>query len=120
LQHVLSAQRHHVAWTNELDGGTKLDAIEYAEVASAELIGDTNLGSGCGRRMECGIDGRRESRRAALAGAAPVESIPQAASGGGTGGGIEQSGPTTRARYANKWMKISNRSSRWTPGTYHY
>ena len=46
----------------ELDNGVELDAIEYREVAGAELISGTDLGSGRGKRMECGRDGRRESR----------------------------------------------------------
>ena len=54
----------------ELDAGAKLDATE---VASAELIGGMDLGSGSDRRMERGRDGRHEfqqGRHAAWAGVA--------------------------------------------------
>ena len=45
----------------ELDAGTELDATECSEVTDAELVGGTDLNSGCGRRIECGRDERRES-----------------------------------------------------------
>jgi hypothetical protein len=48
----------------ELDAGTEyVDATECAEVTGAELIGDTDLSNGRGRRMERGRDGRHESGR---------------------------------------------------------
>jgi hypothetical protein len=47
----------------EHNAGVELDATEYAEVIGAELVGSTELGSGRGRQMERGHDGRRESRR---------------------------------------------------------
>jgi hypothetical protein len=45
----------------ELDAGAELNAMECAKVAGAELIGGTDLGSGCGRWMERGRDEKRES-----------------------------------------------------------
>jgi hypothetical protein len=36
----------------ELNAGLELDAMEYAEVAGAELDSGTDLGSGHSRRME--------------------------------------------------------------------
>ena len=47
----------------ELDAGAELDATECSEVASAELGGGTDLGSGRGRWMECSCNGRHESER---------------------------------------------------------
>jgi hypothetical protein len=49
----------------ELDTSAELHVTECAEVVDAELIGGTDLGSGRGKRMECGRDGRRESGRLA-------------------------------------------------------
>ena len=59
----------------ELDACAELDATEHAEVASAELIGGMDLGSGSDRRMERGRDGRHEfqqGRHAVRAGVALV------------------------------------------------
>jgi hypothetical protein len=47
----------------ELDAGAELDATECAEVADAELVGDTDLVSVHSKRMEHGRDGRHESGR---------------------------------------------------------
>jgi hypothetical protein len=81
----------------ELNTSAELDDTECAEVASAELIDDTDHSSGHGRWMERSHDGRREyerghaaqerrRRRAARAGAAPMSSAckihPATASGG--------------------------------------
>jgi hypothetical protein len=38
----------------------ELDATVYVEVAGAELVSGTDLGSGRGKRMECGRDDRGE------------------------------------------------------------
>jgi hypothetical protein len=46
----------------ELDTDIELDAPECAEVAGAEIIGGTDIGSGHDRWMECSRDGRREYR----------------------------------------------------------
>jgi hypothetical protein len=49
----------------ELHAGTELDSMECSEVAGAKLVCGMNLGSGRGRRMEPGRDGRHESGRRA-------------------------------------------------------
>jgi hypothetical protein len=49
----------------ELHAGTELDSMECSEVAGAKLVCVMNLGSGRGRRMEPGRDGRHESGRRA-------------------------------------------------------
>jgi hypothetical protein len=46
-----------------LGTGMELDATKCAEVASVELVGGTDLGSGRGRWMERSCDGRREYGR---------------------------------------------------------
>jgi hypothetical protein len=46
-----------------LDECKLIDAeLEVVEVVGVELVGDTDLGRGRGKRMEHGRDGRRESR----------------------------------------------------------
>jgi hypothetical protein len=49
----------------ELNTGAELDATESAEVAGAKIVGYMDLGSGRGKRMERGRNGRREFRRRA-------------------------------------------------------
>ena len=83
-----------------------------AEIASVELVGDTDLGRG--RRMERGHDGKHESRWGHMADAGR----PRGASGGGTtNGGVcfgaearsAMSEQTTRAGVARAWSKTSRR-----------
>jgi hypothetical protein len=46
----------------DLDTSTELDAMGCVEVASAKLVGGTDLGSGRNRWMERSRDRRREYR----------------------------------------------------------
>jgi hypothetical protein len=61
----------------KLDAIAELDATEYAEVTGTELVCSTDLGSGRGRRMESGCDGRRKSGQ----GKAPASRIHPARAG---------------------------------------
>ena len=99
----------------ELDVSSELNAIEYVEVAGAKVGGGTNLGSGRGRRMECGRNGRRSPSRDGSWrwwgwARAQAESIRagwrRRAESSCERGRTVQSGRATQAGYANEWMRM--------------
>jgi hypothetical protein len=87
----------------EHNAGVEIDATEYAEVTGAELVGSTKLGSGRGRQMEHGHDGRRESGQWA-----------NDAGGAGTASGTGRVCSTSRSGMGEREL------SGWTAVTYHY
>jgi hypothetical protein len=100
----------------ELDAGAELDATECSEVVGAKLGGGTDLGSGCGRRMEARP--RQEARvRTAGMGSANERRKQSPSRDGERRGRAEssrereravQSGRATRVGSMNEWMRMGS------------